>query len=141
MDVLGYLPKLKTVRDSLFMLIFCMIYHKKCSLFNFLSIGRVSVSYLFSFSRYYQTKCVKLSSYLASWWHHFIICLWTSAKTIANREKEEGKTNIEKIEYFEREKSFQDKIKKHFSQLFKAYHLVGKWKTIFKETIKFFQYN
>ena len=38
--------------------------------------------------------------------------------------KEEEK--IQKIEYLEKEKSFLDEVKKHFSQFLKDYHLVKK---------------
>ena len=57
MAVLGYLPKLKGGLGLAFGGIFCMIFPYKCFLFNTLSTGKVSISYLFSFRRY-QTKCV-----------------------------------------------------------------------------------
>ena len=58
------------------------------------------MSYLFSFSRY-QTKCV-IKIYLRS-----------SSKAMADREKE-GKTEIQKFEHLENERSFLDKIKSTF---------------------------
>ena len=51
--------------------ILCMIISWKCSIFNTLSMDKVSMSHLISFSGY-QTKCV-LSSYLDSWWPHKLL--------------------------------------------------------------------
>ena len=42
---------------------------------------------------------------------------------MADREKKEGKTNIQKFEYLENEKSFLDDIK-NISYFLKGYHLV-----------------
>ena len=53
MAVLGYLAKLKRGLEIAF-----GYFSKKCSVFNTLSVNKVSLSHLISFSRY-QTKCVK----------------------------------------------------------------------------------
>ena len=39
---------------------------------------------------------------------------------MAGREKKEGKTNIQKFEYLEKEKGFLDEIKKTFFTVFKG---------------------
>ena len=57
MAVLGYLPKLKRDLGLAFGAHFLHNFPIKCSLFNTLSMDKVSISYLFSFPRY-QTKCV-----------------------------------------------------------------------------------
>ena len=64
MAFLSYLPKLKKGLGIASIAFFCMIFHKKCYLFNTLSMDKVSMSYLFSFLRF-QTN-VLLSSYLDS---------------------------------------------------------------------------
>ena len=62
MAALGYLPKLKKGLRLAFGAHFLHDFPQKCSLFNTLSIDKVSMSYLFSFLRH-QRKCV-LSSCL-----------------------------------------------------------------------------
>ena len=57
MDVLGYLSKLKRGLGLAFGAHFLHGFSLKCSLFNNLSMDKVSMSYLFSFS-IYQTKYV-----------------------------------------------------------------------------------
>ena len=47
MAVLGYLPKLKRGLELALVHIFYMVFSYKCSLFNTLSIEKVSMSYLF----------------------------------------------------------------------------------------------
>ena len=44
-----------------------------------------------------------------------MIFLGSTSTAMADREKKEGKTEIQKFEYLENEKSFLDEIKKHFS--------------------------
>ena len=61
---MGYLPQLKEGPAQAFGAHFLHDFSKKCSLFNTVSIEKVSISYLFSFSRY--KKNVLLSSYLDS---------------------------------------------------------------------------
>ena len=52
---------------------------------------------------------------------------------MADREKKEGKTEIQKFEYLENGKNFLDEIKKHFSCFLKDYHLV-KYKNLIKNS-------
>ena len=68
--------------------ILCMIFSWKCSIFNMLSMDKVSMSHLISFSRY-QTKCV-LSSYLDSWWPHKLLRFFLN-QPMAHREKKNGR--------------------------------------------------
>ena len=42
---------------------------------------------------------------------NFKIFLGSTSKAMADREKKEGKTKIQKLEYFENEKSFLDEMK------------------------------
>ena len=60
MTVLGYLPKLKRDLGLAFGAHFRHDFSKKCPLFNTLSVDKVSMPYVFSFSRYKQN--VLLSS-------------------------------------------------------------------------------
>ena len=64
MAVLGYLPELTRIQELAFDAHFLCDFPKKCSLFNSLSIDKVSMSHRISFSRY-QTKFV-IKSYLDS---------------------------------------------------------------------------
>ena len=61
MAVLGYLEKLKRglglAFGADFLHDFCIKFCIKCSVFNTLSINKISMSHLISFSRY-QTQCV-----------------------------------------------------------------------------------
>ena len=50
MSILGYLAKLR--RSLLLVHIFCLIFPLNCSLVNTLSLNKVSMSHLISFSRY-----------------------------------------------------------------------------------------
>ena len=43
---------------------------------------------------------------------------------MADMEKKEGKTKIQKFEYLENEKSFLDAIKNIFHSFWRGYHLV-----------------
>ena len=96
MAVLGYLPKLKRS----FGLAFGTHFHFgttfpcKCSLFNVLSMEKVSLSYLFSFSLY-QTKCVM---YTVDDVKNFKNYLESTSRAIFAKRKE--------IEYLERKKAF-----------------------------------
>ena len=58
----------------------------------------------------------------ANVWNHYstFICPFEFGKCGKEEEK------IQKSEYLENEKSFLDKIKKHFSQFLMGYHLVKK---------------
>ena len=68
MSVLGYLPKQNRDLGLASSGHFLHDFSIKCYLFNTLSMDKVSMSYLLSFSRY-ETK-VPLSSYLNSSWRH-----------------------------------------------------------------------
>ena len=58
---------------------------------------------------------VLLSSYSDSWWHHnFKIFLESTSNAMADREKKEGKMNIQKSEYLENKKGLFRWNKKHF---------------------------
>ena len=57
MAVVGYLPKLKRGLGLASGVHFLHDFPKKCSLFNTLSMNKVSKSYVFLFPSY-QTKCV-----------------------------------------------------------------------------------
>ena len=68
MAVLGYLPKLKGGLGLVFGTHFLHDFSLNFFLFNTLSMGKVSMPYLFSFPRYH-TKCV-IKFFLESWWCH-----------------------------------------------------------------------
>ena len=71
-------------------------------------MDKVSVSYLFSFSRY-QTKCIiefLFRQLMTS--RTFTIYLQSPFKAMAEKE---GRTEIQKLEYLKNEKSFLDEIK------------------------------
>ena len=82
-----------------------MIFLYKGSLFNTVSMAKVSISYLLSLS-IYQTKCVDNAI-------NFKIYFGSSSQGMADREKE-GKVEIQKFEYLENEKSFLEEIKNIF---------------------------
>ena len=117
MAVLGYLPKLK--RGLGLGLRFCIIFQYKCSLFNTLSIDKVSISYLYSFTRY-QTKCVikfLFRQLMTSQTLRFIfdqpLKQWlTGRKRWADRNT--------KSEYLQNKKSFLDEIKNIFHKFWRA---------------------
>ena len=80
---------------------------------------KVSISYLFSFPRY-QTKCViefLFRQLMTSWTLRFIFDhppkQWPTGK-------KEGRTEIQKIEYLENEKSFLDEIRSIFHSFWRA---------------------
>ena len=62
MAVLGYLPKLKRGLGLAFGTHFPHVFSVEVSLFNTLSMDKVPMPFLFSFSRY------QTNSYLDSWW-------------------------------------------------------------------------
>ena len=113
MAVLGYLLKLERGLVPAFDTIFCMIFSIKCSLFNTLSMDKVAMSYLFSFSKN-QTKCVidflfrqlMISRTLRFIFDHRLKQWPTGRKR--------GRMEIQKFEYLENRKSFLDEIKSIF---------------------------
>ena len=66
------------------------------------------MSHLFSLSRY-QTKYV-----IKFLFRPLMTFLKSTSKAMADREKNGGKTKIQKIEYLENKKSFLDEIKNTF---------------------------
>ena len=94
--------------------IFYMVFSKKKRyLFNTLSMDKISMSYLFSFSRY-QTKCVVkfLSRQLmTSYTLRFILGHHLSNGRQAEKEE---RMEVQIFEYIENEKSFFDEIKSIF---------------------------
>ena len=109
--VLGYLPKLKGGLGLAFGAHFLHDFSIKMFLFNTLSTEKVSMSFLFSFPRY-QTKCVIKFSFTQ--FRNYKIYVASISKAMADREKKRGKTEIEKFEHLENEKSFLDEIKNIF---------------------------
>ena len=51
---------------------------------------------------------------------NFNIYLWSTSKAMTDREKKEGKTEIQKFEYLENEKSFLDEVKNIFHSFWRA---------------------
>ena len=85
---------------------------------------KVSMSYLFSFSRY-QTKCVLqllFRQLMTSWALRFI-----SDHLLSNgwHAEKEGRTEIQKSEYLENEKSSLEEIKSIFHSFWRA---IIRWK-------------
>ena len=79
---------------------------------------KVSMSHL-RFSRYQHN--VLLSSYLDSWdVINFKIFLESTSKATTDREKKEGKTNVQKYEYLENGKSFLSEIKNIFHSFWRV---------------------
>ena len=71
-------------------------------------MDKVSMSYLFSFSRY-QTKCV--IEFRSRQWRHELLDLSSIILQSNGRHvKKEGRTEIEKFEYLENKKSFLDEL-------------------------------
>ena len=60
----------------------------------------------------------------ANSWHHKNYSTSTCPFEVGKCGKEGKK--LQKIEYFQNEKSFSDETKKHFSWFLKGYHLVKK---------------
>ena len=61
---------------------------------------------------------------------NFKIFLESTSKGMADREKKEGKTKIQKLEYIKDEKNFLDEIKNIFLQFLKCYHFMKNKKLI-----------
>ena len=61
---------------------------------------------------------------------NFKIYLWSSPKAIADRQKKEGETEIQKCEYLENEKSFLDEIKNIFHENLRVIIWWKKWKIV-----------
>ena len=77
------------------------------------------MSYLFSFSGY-QTKCViefLLRQLMTSWTLRFT---FDHPQSNGRQVEKEGRTEIQKIEYLENEKSFLDEIKSNFHGFWRA---------------------
>ena len=110
----GLFSKIKKGSGTSFWCTFCAwFFHKKCSIFITLSIGKVSMSHLISFSRY-QTKCfIKflfrqlMTSQTLRFFLDQPLKQWLTGR-------KEGKTKILKLEYLKNEKSFWDEIKNIF---------------------------
>ena len=97
---------------------YAWFFHKNV-FFNTLSTEKVSMSYLFSFPRY-QTKCVikfLFSQLMMSQTIRFMldqpVKQWLTGR-------KEGKTDIQKLEYLENEKSFLDEMKNIFHSFWRA---------------------
>ena len=94
-------------------------FHKKCSLLNTLSLDKVSMLYLFSFSRY-QAKCV-ISSYLSSRWGvNFKIYLRTTIKAMADGEKKRGRRKYKNLNIWRTKGAFYVEIKNIFHSFWRA---------------------
>ena len=105
MAVLGYLSKLKRHLGLVVCAHFLQDYSIEMFLIKYTISGQIlNVSYLFSSQDTKQN--MPLSFYLVSWWENQFIFKqslkqgWQGAK--------EGKTEIQKFEYLENEKSFLD---------------------------------
>ena len=104
--------------------IFCMIFPKKCSLFKTLSMGKVSMSYFFSFSRYRtKSKCIikfLFRQLMMSWTLRFILNQALKQWLTGRKRGEDGNTKIwiswERKEFF--------RWNKNIFQFLKGYHLV-----------------
>ena len=113
MAVLRYLAKLKRGMGLAFGAHFVHDFPEKCSLFNSLSMDKVSMSHLISFSRY-QTKCVikfLFGQLMTSQILRFF--LDQPLKQWLTWEKR-GKTKIQKFKYLMNKNSFLDEIKNIF---------------------------
>ena len=113
MQWLGYLPNmsLELVFDAHFLHDFSII----CSLFNTLPMDKVSMSYLFSFSRY-ETKCVY--SDLDNWWCHKLLRVIFDYPLSNGQQAEGGRMEIFTV--FEG-LSFGDEIKNSRHKLWWKY--------------------
>ena len=83
---------------------------------------------------------VLFSSYLDNWWHHELqdlssIILYSNGLQV----EKEGRTEIRKIEYFEKEKSFFDEIKSIFHRFWRPI-VWWKNKNLMKIADKSFKY-
>ena len=114
---------LKRVWEQPLVHIFCMILQKKCSLFDTLSMVKVSMLYPFSFVRY-QTKCIikflfrqLIASQNLRFIFHQPLKQW-----LAGRKR--GQDRNSKISMSQERKEFFRRNKKRFSQFLKGFHLV-----------------
>ena len=115
MAVLGYLAKLKRGLGLAFGAIFCMVFPWIFSVFNTLSMGRVSMSHLLSFSRH-QAKSVVVSSYSDSWWHHkFYDFSWINRQCNGWQGKKRDEDKDIKIWISQERKDLFRRNIKHFS--------------------------
>ena len=89
-----------------------MIFLQKCYLSDAPSIDKLSMSHLFSFSRY--QKNVLLSSYLDNLCHEFCDLSSVILQSNGRQVEKEGRMEIQKYEYLENEKSSLDEIKSIF---------------------------
>ena len=103
----------KVKKGSEMVPIFCMIFQWKCSLFNTLSLDKVSISYLFSSLRNETKWLIKflirqlMTSQTLRFIFHQPLKQWLTGR-------KEGKTEIQKFQYLENKKSFLDEIKSIF---------------------------
>ena len=86
MVVLSYLPKLKRGPGLAFGVRFYMISPQRCSLLNTLSVDKIPVLFLLSFSRH-QTKCVIKCLFKQLMIHKLQDFFQSSSKAIADTEK------------------------------------------------------
>ena len=110
MAVLRYLLEVKRGLGLAFGAHFCMVFPWKYPLFNTLSMEKVSMTYLFSFPRH-QTKCVikfLFKRLMTSYSLRFILDQ-PPKQWLTGRKR--GKTEIQKFEYLDNEKSSLDKVK------------------------------
>ena len=91
MIILGYMAKLKRSLGLAFGAHFLHDFPINFSLFNIISMDKVSISHLISFSRY-QTKCA--IKFLVDDTINFKIYLGSTSKVMANRKKTRGRWNI-----------------------------------------------
>ena len=110
--------------------IFCIIFLWWCSLSDTPSTDKVSISYIFSFSKY-QTKCVKFlfRQLIASWSLRFIFDHPLKQRLTGRKE---GKDRNTKIWISQERKELFRWNKKHFSKILKSYLLVKKIKELMK---------
>ena len=84
-----------------------MLFPKKFSLFNTLSVDKVSMSYIFSFSRY-ETKCVIEFSFRQLMdGINVKICLGLSSKAMVDREKKRGTLKYKHLNILITKRAFQ----------------------------------
>ena len=102
---------------------FCMIFQWKCSLFNTLSIGKVSISYLFSFSRY-QTKCVIKFLFIQLMMSQTLRFIFDQPLQQWRAERKRGEDENTKIWVSRQRKNLFRWNKNHFLLFLKGYHLV-----------------
>ena len=132
--VLGYLPKLKKGLGLAFGIHFL---HDSSIIMFFVEY---SINWQSFNVNFFPPQKIKQNVSLSSYLHNydaikFKIYLRSSSKAMADREKR-GKTNKQKFEYLENEKSFLDEIESIFHDHLEAIIWLKKWKlmgTNFKE--------